>query len=127
MARRLFPLASPAILAGRNHYIVNSFTISFHVGAVCTVAIGAVVMGCSRFKLAAPITGHHLGPFGKADKFVAIGFGDRLPMPGCVPSTEAFFVFFKLANLLVEKVAGASRLTGRKKTTVITGYFMGHE
>jgi hypothetical protein len=84
-------------------------------------------MGCSRFKLAAPITGHHLGPFGKADKFVAIGFGDRLPVPGGVSPAESLLAFFKLADLPIVQIAGASCLTGRKKTTVITGYFMGHE
>jgi len=86
----------------------------------------AVVMLCSRFKLAAPITGHHLGPFGEGDKIVAIGSLDRLPMPGRVSSADAFFAFFKVADLLAMKIAGASHFPGRKKPAVITGHCISH-
>jgi len=91
---------------------VNSFTISFPLGAVSTAVIGAVVLCGSRFKLPAPVAGHHLGPLGQADNVVAIGLWDRLPMPGRMSPAESFLVFFELADLPIVQIAEASCLAG---------------
>jgi hypothetical protein len=106
---------------------VNSFTISFPLGAVSTVVIGEVVLCGSRFKLPAPVAGHHLGPLGKADKLLAIGMRKSFSVPGRVSAADACFAFFKLAQLLRADVAGASIVSGGEVAAIKTGHFIGHK
>jgi len=80
----------------------------------------------SRFKLPAPVAGHHLGPLGKTDKLLAIGMRKSFSVPGRVSAADAFIVFFKLAQLTREIIGRTAIRAGREKSAIVANHYFVH-
>ncbi len=88
-------------------------------GRFAFASIGAVV-AIARLKLTAPIVGHHLRPFGKADTFIRIGSLDPVARTRGVASTNSFAPFSECAQLLSGLMVCTAICPRREKPTVVT-------